>query len=288
MSKNTMSATYLVMAILWIGQSAIAGAANPSSQARLIAEVESIQPGTPFTVGVMFSLPAGWHTYWINPGDSGMAPQIEWRLTDGLAAGPVQWPTPQRFGESPVIGFGYAQQVVCLAVIQPAASLPTGQVVKLAVKADWLICDGVCLPQTANLQLSLPTSAQAPTPSAAWQPVFTQARKSLAVVDPAWTFQADADGKSVTLRATPPAGTPYSVIAHGYFFPTQREVVSYGSETWIRSTHGYALAMRRFAADRPLPDRLQGILILPAHAGQGGQGIAVDAALLSRKTHGGP
>ena len=38
----------------------------------------------------------GWHTYWMNPGDSGEPPRIEWALPTGFTAGDIVWPHPER------------------------------------------------------------------------------------------------------------------------------------------------------------------------------------------------
>ncbi|NCZ97019.1 thiol:disulfide interchange protein, partial [bacterium] len=54
----------------------------------LISEPKPILPGQPFTVGLRFQPKPGWHIYWKNPGDSGMAPSVKWRLPQGYTAGP--------------------------------------------------------------------------------------------------------------------------------------------------------------------------------------------------------
>ena len=66
-------------------------------KARLVADVETIEPGTPFRLGVLLTIPEHAHIYWRNPGTSGLATGIEWDLPEGFTVGELQWPNPQRF-----------------------------------------------------------------------------------------------------------------------------------------------------------------------------------------------
>jgi hypothetical protein len=82
---------------------------TPHVEAELVSAVRSIEPGKPFTVALRLQHDEYWHTYWKNPGDSGMATAIEWTLPEGFSAGPIQWPTPQRIPIPPLANFGYEE-----------------------------------------------------------------------------------------------------------------------------------------------------------------------------------
>ncbi|HET6899806.1 MAG TPA: thiol:disulfide interchange protein, partial [Vicinamibacteria bacterium] len=61
----------------------LATAAPPASkhvQPELVADVESIAPGRPFQAGLRLRMDPEWHTYWKNPGDSGLATRLTWKL----------------------------------------------------------------------------------------------------------------------------------------------------------------------------------------------------------------
>src|SRR5687767_4797431 len=73
--------------------------------AELVGETETIRPGSPFTVGVSLRPAPDWHTYWQNPGDSGLATTVEWKLPAGMTAGELEWPHPVRLGKSPLVTF---------------------------------------------------------------------------------------------------------------------------------------------------------------------------------------
>ena len=64
--------------------SALAEPPDDLVKVKLLADVTSVEPGKPFTIGVNFKMSPGWHIYWINPGDSGMATQVEFSLPAGI------------------------------------------------------------------------------------------------------------------------------------------------------------------------------------------------------------
>src|SRR4051812_28601932 len=70
--------------------------ATARATASLVSEVDSVAPGQPFRVGLRLHLAPGWHTYWQNPGDAGIPPELELELPPGASAGPIAWPVPQR------------------------------------------------------------------------------------------------------------------------------------------------------------------------------------------------
>jgi thiol:disulfide interchange protein DsbD len=67
--------------------SASAFAETPSpSRAQLVTATGAIRAGQPFWLAIHIQLDDGWHTYWRNPGDAGMRPQIRWQLPLGMEA----------------------------------------------------------------------------------------------------------------------------------------------------------------------------------------------------------
>ena len=75
--------------------------------ASLVGETRNVVPGQPLHVALRQQIAPGWHTYWRNPGESGLPTTIDWSLPPGFTAGPIQWPTPERFVVDPVVGYGY-------------------------------------------------------------------------------------------------------------------------------------------------------------------------------------
>ena len=67
-----------------LGTPGPARAVEPKVRVELLSEVASIVPGETFWLALRQAIAPGWHTYWMNPGDSGEPPRIEWSLPNGL------------------------------------------------------------------------------------------------------------------------------------------------------------------------------------------------------------
>jgi thiol:disulfide interchange protein DsbD len=103
----------------------------------------------------------GWHTYWENPGDSGLATAFDPRLPEGFTAGDIAWPLPRRLIEPGDIQvYAYKNEVLLVRTITPPAALATPEVT-LPAQASWLVCEEICIPGKAEVQLTLPVAASA-------------------------------------------------------------------------------------------------------------------------------
>jgi thiol:disulfide interchange protein DsbD len=136
---------------------------QPTLNARvaLIADHQSVQPGQRLTAGLRIVHDPGWHTYWILPGDSGLATRYTWQLPDGASAGEIRWPFPERLPFGPLTNFGYSGALLLpVALTVPAQARP-GERFKASLRARWLICADTCIPDEATLTLDLPVAARA-------------------------------------------------------------------------------------------------------------------------------
>ena len=129
-------------------------------QASLLADTNAIVPGRPFTAGLLLKMAPGWHSYWQYPGDSGLATTIQWNLPAGFKAGSIQWPIPERITEEgDLVTYAYPDEVLLLVEITPPPAIDSNQIT-LNAKANWLVCEKLCIPGDANLALTLPVAAE--------------------------------------------------------------------------------------------------------------------------------
>src|SRR5712691_2397942 len=137
--------------------------------ARLVPEAVAIVPGGTLWVDLHLDIAPGWHTYWRNPGDSGLPTEIAWDLPAGFRAGEVAWPAPERFVLGAIGNYGYHGSADLLVPIAAPADLKPGGTTHLAANASWLVCSDICIPGEAKLALDLPVSAApaSPDPSVA-------------------------------------------------------------------------------------------------------------------------
>lgn len=125
----------------------------------LVSEEAFIVPNKPIQIGLRIIHDPEWHTYWINPGDSGLATKIKWEFSQVNSAwevGPIQWPTPKRIFVGPLVNFGYENEVLLVQKIIAPSKLIEGTKIQLTADINWLICKEVCIPGFRRLAFELP------------------------------------------------------------------------------------------------------------------------------------
>ncbi|MCP5364853.1 MAG: thioredoxin family protein [Hyphomicrobiales bacterium] len=127
---------------------------------RLISTVTGVGSGGGVTLGLQFRMHDGWKIYWRSPGDAGYPPQVDWSSSGNVADAAIHWPAPERFS---VLGFetiGYKHAVVL--PIDVRLKNP-GEPLLLRAHVDYLTCDDICVPYTADLALDVPSGPAAPS-----------------------------------------------------------------------------------------------------------------------------
>jgi thiol:disulfide interchange protein DsbD len=161
----------------------------------------------------------GWHTYWMNPGDSGEAPRIEWSLPPGFTVGEFAWPLPDRIRVGSAMTYGYSESVVLPIPVTPPADLVPGTRVSLTGQASWLVCEKICIPEEAPLALTLPVVRGAPAVDARGAALITAARRSIPTQSP-WRASFAATTQDVTLTVDAPGLAP-DRISEVWFYPAR-------------------------------------------------------------------
>lgn len=132
---------------------------TPQVRAELMAHApEGVAAGKPVWLGLALTHQPHWHTYWKNPGDSGLPTTFEWQLPAGFAAGDIEWPTPKKLPIGPMLNFGYDGTVLLPVKLTVPAGF-SGEQLDVKLKADWLVCKDVCIPESGEFTLSVPARA---------------------------------------------------------------------------------------------------------------------------------
>ncbi|MBN8690678.1 MAG: hypothetical protein J0L72_07785 [Armatimonadetes bacterium] len=134
---------------------------NPT-QVQIMSSVSTFKAGEPFWVGVKVEIEEGWHTYYKNPGDSGLGTTVEWALPKGWKVSELKYPAPHKILLDGTITFGYEKEVVYLAQITPPAQISEHHV-NIRGDVAMLVCLDSCLPADATVSLSLPRTDEAAT-----------------------------------------------------------------------------------------------------------------------------
>jgi thiol:disulfide interchange protein DsbD len=202
----------------------------------------------------------GWHTYWQNPGDSGLATTIRWELPAGFTAGDIVWPYPQRLPVGPLMNFGYEGEVALLTQITAPADLPPGQRVTLRAQTTWVVCAELCVPEAARLDLQLPVSAGKAQDDARWLAILAQAQA--AVPQPApWPVVFAVEPDTLTLQVVAP-DVAVTRLAQATFFPLVYGIIDHAAAQQVELTpQGLRLRLRRGTLDTAHLTRIDGVLV---------------------------
>lgn len=156
---------------------------TPQVKASLLAYApQGIAAGQTLWLGLQLQHQPHWHTYWRNPGDSGLPTELTWQLPAGVKALPLVWPAPQTIPIGPMANFGYEDTVLLVTPLQidkgfkPAASLST---LDIQLHANWLVCKQECIPQEGDFQLSIPLQGATVMASAEFQKALAQQARTL-------------------------------------------------------------------------------------------------------------
>ena len=124
-------------------------------RSELLADTNAIVPGKPFTVGLLLRMAPGWHTYWKFSGDAGLPTELKWKLPPGWKIGDIQWPIPLKTVDpGDIETYGYENEILLMQEITPPSNLNNSPV-KFSTEASWLVCEKICIPGGATLQLDL-------------------------------------------------------------------------------------------------------------------------------------
>jgi thiol:disulfide interchange protein len=246
-------------------------------QASLVADSNAIVAGKPFTVGLLLRMVPNWHTYWKFPGDAGIPTDVKWNLPPGWKVGEIQWPIPIILKEPGDIQiYGYHDEVLLLQDVTPPAAL-TGATVKLAADANWLVCEKICIPGSAKLQIELPVASQN---SPANDELFARYRRALPQNWPGENVARASwkrNGAEVQLSVESAALANYPVAE---FFPLPDGNVVVGHPKTERGAGGRIEFRVPIETNDPKVVSLNGVVVF----GQDENGAARNAWSLDRNT----
>ncbi len=272
--SRSCAALFAGFAVLLTPAAALAAASavvtTPQVRAELVAHApEGVAAGKPVWLGLKIEHQPHWHTYWKNPGDSGLPTTLQWTLPAGVSAGEIAWPTPARLPIGPLMNYGYEGTLLLpVAVTVPAGFAQSTLDVKL--RADWLVCKDVCIPEGGDFALSLP--AQAAT--AGHAALFAQAQAALPQVLAGVRGAAAVQGSEivVTVSGLPTAwqGRELGLLPEttGVIHNAAKPQASWAGDTW---TARVALDPQRSESPTALPAVLIG--------GPGPAGLQVPVAV---------
>lgn len=242
-------------------------AADNKTRATLLLAAEAARPGDSVLAAVRLQMSPGWHTYWRNPGESGLATTIEWTLPAGVTAGDIQWPPPETYVTADLTTYVYHDDVLLLVPLKLAPDLKPGRL-SLKARVDWLECEVACVPGGATVTAALEVAAAA-RPSA-----------NAALIE-TWQKRIPQPNPALQTRASwerPPAGDAGTLVLEGqaladfqptdfYAYPGEGYEISPAVNVLSSDGGHFRLSKTIKRLDQAFPAKIAGILVQVGKAG---------------------
>lgn len=161
---------------------------------------QGVAPGAQVWLGLQLQHQPQWHTYWKNPGDSGLPTTLAWTLPPGVTAGDIAWPTPHKIAIGNLANLGFEGTVLLPVPLTIAPDFrPSGlaQDLEVRVSASWLVCRQECIPQDGEFALRLPLRGSTALHRASFEAAWAAAPKPFA-----GTVQATVSDTGMALRVS--------------------------------------------------------------------------------------
>ncbi|MES2220387.1 MAG: thioredoxin family protein [Acidobacteriota bacterium] len=225
----------------------------------LVTETASIAPNHDFLAGLHFVLDPGWHIYWINAGDAGEPPRVDWQLPAGITAGDLQFPAPERLPLGPLMDFGYQHEVLLPVPMRADASLRAGTNAILRGHLHFLVCSNVCIPGKAEIEQSVPVTAQPGGNNPATEPLFVAAERALPRTLPAGVaVKVEQTKTAFVIRVTG------KTAASAEFYPYDQNVIANAAPQAVQpQSDGVRITVDKAQGLQQVPLTLHGLLKFP-------------------------
>lgn len=253
-------------------------ASTEQVSAQLVASVDSVAPGSDIYLGVNQHIIPHWHTYWSNPGDSGLPTEITWKLPEGATASDILWPIPGRISLGTITNYGYSNEVTLLSKIKVPSNAKVGEQFVAEASVEWLVCNEECIPQEVELQLSLPVEASA-RPSDAGNALIQQSLGQLPVASP-WPVQVESINSGFNLHLGL-SESQAKQIKDIWFYPADWGVIIQNvDQPHQQTSKGVVLNLKAGESKLEPQQHLKGVLVITEETATGpvATGFTIDAA----------
>jgi thiol:disulfide interchange protein/DsbC/DsbD-like thiol-disulfide interchange protein len=265
-----------------------AGQPTPHVRVMLHLDRDGVLPGESFQAALEFVPEPGWHTYWRNPGDIGLAPRLSWSLSPGVEAGTPLFEIPERVSATgKYINFGFERPNLITSEIRVSQDIKPGGTLALNLQARWLVCRETCVPGRAEFKVALAVQdpAQGVRPGFVEEPeLFARSRARRPDAWPKdWSASlSTGTGDPARLRVSiqSSGATPLPVrFKQLEFFPATKGLIRTGSPITVRERGPRKLVLEALLeGEAKVPDTLTGLLLIDGHQGWERLGEQVQSA----------
>ena len=276
-------------AVLWLAAlnlPLVAGAQNSSKavvttaqvRAELLAHApDGADPGKTVWLGLQLTHQPDWHTYWKNPGDSGLPIAVQWTLPTGITAGDIAWPVPKKIPIGNLANYGFDGTVllpVPLSISTAFKPEANNNEIDVKLKANWLVCRKECIPEEGEFALKISVKGSTAANSAAFNKAFA-AQPQPVPGGTGGTSDSSVQIEGSTIKLTV-QGLPAALRGKTLeFFPETPEVIETAAQ-WTQKWDGAV-----WSAQVPLSaERSNSPSVMPVVLAADGQGYRAELKVL--------
>ena len=251
---------------------------TPQVRAELMAHApDGADPGKTVWLGLQLTHQPDWHTYWKNPGDSGLPITVQWTLPAGITAGDIAWPAPKKIPIGNLANYGFDGTVLLPVPLTISPAFRPGasnNEIEVKLKANWLVCRKECIPEEGEFALKVPVKGSMAANSVAFNKAFDAKPKPVlgsTGILPDSSVLIDGNVIKLTVQGLPVALRGKTLE----FFPETPEVIETAAQ-WTQSWNGAV-----WSAQVPLSQqRANSPSVMPVVMTADGQGYRAELKVL--------
>lgn len=218
-----------------------------SRSSLLVWAPQGVGPGQKVWLGLRIEHAPEWHSYWKNPGDSGLPTELEWQLPANVLPGEIVWPAPKKFPLGDLANYGY-EDVLLLPVPLTIGENFVGERLDVNVLATWLICRKECVPEEASFSFAVPTGVSLTRHSSLFEQALALAPQKLAGIG--GSIEVGENGMQLRVQGLPDSWRGELLE----LFPEPVAVIEPGApweQRWEGDTWQAEVPLSKFRQDSP-------------------------------------
>lgn len=233
-----------------------------ATKVALKLDAQTARPGDTVVAALQMSMPEGYHTYWVNPG-TGLPTEIEWTLPEGLTAGEIQWPAPEKYEDTVSGGYVYHGDAYLLIPIKVGEAVSNGAV-ELKGAVSWLECKTSCIPGSGDVSAKLTIGSErvASAEASSFDEWRNRIPKKVADLPVKAVWDSGADGEE---RAFVIEWRSSELLPAPDFYPFASENLKVQPKTESATANGTTILRKTIKKhEGDWPTELRGVLIADA------------------------
>ncbi len=123
-------------------------------QMTIATDFDQYAPGDTGLLAISLEMDKDWHTYWPGVSDTGYGVKLDFGDDASIQFDEPIWPSPHRYIQpGDILDHVYEETVMIIVPFQVSDSLQGP--IDLQVKANYLVCETICLPGKADASMSI-------------------------------------------------------------------------------------------------------------------------------------